>query len=165
MDDFNIIIDGETAVEAALDRLTAEVADTRAPLTAAGRILGHNQAERMRAGIMPDITDESRQQRKGDKSAPPLIDTGQLIKAVLAGSAVSFPTFHAVWELTPDGLTKGVGGDPVERLQYGFQGEDALGRHIDQAARPFVTATPGDEAEIKTAYERYLDAQIYKDFA
>lgn len=152
----NLEMTGEEELEAALSGLGSAIADSRLPAIKAGAILSDNLGKRMQSGgdpQYPDITARSRSLRKGDRSAPPLIDTGALLKAVMAKSG---GIAGALFDLTPNGLTKGVEGPSVLRLQNGFHGTDKAGRRIDQAARPFMEITESDEREIMEATDSYV---------
>ena len=153
-------ITGDKKLEAGLHDLGKAVADTKKPAEKANEVLSKNIGKRMEAGgspRYPDIKPASRRARKGDKSAPALIDMGGLLAAATATlGGVGKNGVTSISELTPDGLVKGVEGPSVLRLQNGFRGTDSKGRRIDQPARPFLLATDDDEREITESTDGYV---------
>ena len=157
-------ITGDTELEAGLHDLGKAVADTKKPAEKASEILSKSIGERMEAGgrpAYPDIKPASRRARKGDQSAPALIDTGGLLavaQSTLGGVRKGGVT--SLVEFTPDGLVKGVEGPSVLRLQNGFHGTNSKGRKIDQPARPFMEATAEDESEITKSTDGYVQRLV-----
>jgi phage gpG-like protein len=161
MFDLDVEIDGIDSVVSYLGRIAKVIADPIPPLIAAREVIADTTAERFKSangGEWPDILPTSRKGRRGNRSAPPLTDTGALMAAVTATrEGVKDSLYHLD---RFGGLVMGTDRVDAARHQFGFDGVDSRGRQVHEPARPFLYLDETTEAEITATFEEYYAAVI-----
>ncbi len=151
MTEIKASISGIETVTSALNNLGASIASTEKPLQLAADVIGASTKQRFESGTttggspMQAIKPASRRQRKEDKSAPPLTDTGALRRAATA-TTLGVP--NSLFSIDPAAgvLTMGVERADARRHQLGFGPEPA---------RPYEDITESDEVAIVTGLDAY----------
>jgi phage gpG-like protein len=159
--DFSVNIEGDDRLSIALSKLETGLGQPRRLYQSLAEFMADRTAARFKQGGLPkrwkDIKKQSRNQRVGSKSTPPLWDTGSLYEEVTA-TRPGVP--HSLFQLTPDGFIQGTDREDAARHQFGFKGRDSKGRKVNEPARVFEVITSDDERGMKPLVEAYIDSLI-----
>ena len=156
---FEVTFAGLAELERELGALTAGVSDFTEPFTEAGARLGVNIHARFLTGGQPDgwpaVQPDTILRRIGDKSAPPLTDTGGLdiVASLAADGSVTVGNRSGTVVITPLSFTKTVEGDDVHALEAGY-----LPHNLP--ARPFFELRPADEEDVTMIFSVYLNRLV-----